>query len=40
VREFWRWAIAHTNKRARAKRRDGTPAVATALSFYEAAANR
>lgn len=40
VREFWAWAIAHTNKRARAKRRDGSPAVQTALTFYEAATLR
>lgn len=40
VREFWAWAIAHTNKRARVKRRDGSPAVQTALTFYEAATLR
>lgn len=37
TREFWVWVRSHTSKRARAKRRDGSPAIATASSFYEAA---
>lgn len=41
VRDFWKWARGHTNKKAaRRKRKDGTMKSETSLSFYEAAGKK